>query len=291
MASYDFYRHFRECTGDDALTGRTGVAASHDKDNAGSPCRARKSSGTRDNFAQPAGPDGQAFRQSGNRLKAAPSRRELRLCKTLPFFASGTMIKTRNGEVPVGALEKSDQVLTRDHGFQPVLWVGQTEIPAGYFRENPDACPVVIRAGSLGANCPARPLCVASSHRILLRSRVAELAFLSSEVFAEALVWVQSGKAERTAPDKPLTITHLLMASHQVILADGAWVESLLAVPEMLRLLTPADRAELEKSLGPRLHTQQTARPCVTRKEAMMLLKEKSATADTRRAQAGAAHT
>ncbi len=285
MASYDFFRHFSECNGDAALIGKMDAVTAPDTEEERSGYRGRKPLGKRGTLAKRAVVDLSADRRSAARSKDVMSREKLSICATLPFLGAGTMVKTRNGEVPADSLDKSDQVLTRDHGFQPIFWVGQTEIPARYFRENPNACPIVIPAGSLGANFPERPLCVANSHRILLRSQAAELAFLSSEVFAEASVWVQLGQAERVQPKVPLTVFHVLLASHELIMADGVWVESILAVPEMLRLLDPAGKAELEKSLGPEIYTQQTARTCVTRKEALMLLKQDPAYADTRHAE------
>lgn len=275
MASYEFFRDFRESPADDALTGKTDsypVSGLQGKRSFPKARQVPKGQGSLDGKT---GCDSPVNRRSRDEEKTA-SRSDLQACATLPFFGPGTMVKTPNGEVPVELLNTSDQVLTRDHGFQSILWAGQTAFPARFFAENPKLCPVVIPPAALDANCPARPLCVSSRHRILLRSQVAELTFLSSEVFVDARAWVQAGKAERLEPDKTLKVTHILLASHQIILANGVWVETMLATPDMLRLFDHAEKERVEETVAEEIYTQQTARPCLTRKEAMMLIREKA---------------
>lgn len=188
-------------------------------------------------------------------------------------FGPGTMIATRNGEVPVEWLDTSDMVLTRDDGFQPILWVGRTRVPAGYFAMHPDEAPVRIAPGTLGPNSPTHALNVTGDHRVMIRASEAEVLFASAEVLAPAKAWTDTGLAVRTEPQGSYMLTHVLLASHQVILAQGAWVESLFTGPETLRRLDAENHSRLYHLLGPDLMTLQAARPCLTRREAVGLLK------------------
>ncbi|MEM9576392.1 MAG: Hint domain-containing protein [Pseudomonadota bacterium] len=208
------------------------------------------------------GPDGEDTRQSYSYYEA----------NSVPCFGPGTMIATQEGEVPVELLEPGHKVLTRDHGYQPILWVGRTELPARYFDHFPDERPLRIPAGTLGENWPKRDLCVTGDHRVLIRSAMAQLMYFSAEVLAPAKAWGDIGAAEWVAPAEVFTLTHVLCASHQVILAEGAWVESLFTGAETMRRLSDEDRARLNAALPEALHHKTTARPCLSRKEAVLLL-------------------
>ncbi len=63
----------------------------------------------------------------------------------VPCFTAVTKIMTQFGEVDVETLEVGDTVMTRDHGFQPVRWVGKKKVPAqGRF------APIVFKKGAIG---------------------------------------------------------------------------------------------------------------------------------------------
>ncbi|MEM9638146.1 MAG: Hint domain-containing protein [Pseudomonadota bacterium] len=191
---------------------------------------------------------------------------------SVPCFGPGTMIRTQDGEIPVEWLETSDMVLTRDHGYQPIVWIGRTRMAPGYFMQYPDERPVCVPAGALSRNCPTHDLHVTGDHRILFTSARAELLYSSNEVLAPAKAWVDSGRAFQITPTRNYTITHIACANHQVILAQGAWVETMFPGPETLRRLSPEDHDRLASALGKEVMDQATARPCVTRNEARLLL-------------------
>ena len=187
-------------------------------------------------------------------------------------FGPGTMIATQNGEIPVEWLDTSDMVLTRDDGFQPILWIGRTQVPQGYFERYPKEYPVRIAPGTLGPNCPTHPLSVTGDHRIMIQAAEAELMFASAEVLAPAKAWIDAGRATRVEPHNTYTVTHILLETHQLIMAEGAWVESMFTGKETLRRLGSDQVAHLETLLGADLQLSQTARPCLTRKEAIALI-------------------
>ncbi|MBW4709436.1 Hint domain-containing protein [Roseobacter sp. YSTF-M11] len=208
------------------------------------------------------GPDGDDTRLSYSQYEA----------NSVPCFGPGTMIQTENGEMPVEWLETSDMVLTRDHGYQPIRWIGRTKLPPGYFRQNPDARPLCIPAGSLGAKGPAHDLHVTGDHRVLIASAKAEALFFSNEVLAPAKAWLDSGHARQIDPASVYSVTHIACAQHQIILAQGAWVETLFPGRECLRRLSAEDATRLQDALGETFSGMRTARQCVSRKEAGLLI-------------------
>ncbi len=193
---------------------------------------------------------------------------------SVPCFGPGTMIATQNGEIPVEWLDTSDMVLTRDNGFQPILWIGRSRMPRGYFRQYPDEIPIELPVGALGRGCPSHPLRLTGDHRVLIRAPQAELLFFCDEVLAPAKAWADAGRAQRTDPDGQIVLTHILLAQHHAIMAEGAWVESMFPGKETLRRVGADVVATLEALLGPDMYTLQTARPSLTRKEAVFLLSQ-----------------
>lgn len=187
-------------------------------------------------------------------------------------FGPGTIVTTQGGEIPVEWLATEDKVLTRDHGFQPILWIGRSRLPPAHFNRRPGEGPVTIPAGTLGGGSPTHDLCVAGGHRILIRSPQAELLFFSAEVLAPAAAWVEAGLARPLQPGNSVTMTCVLCAEHQIIVAQGAWVETTFPSRAVLRGMKPRNALHLEHVIGTRLTTMQTARPCLTRDEACMLL-------------------
>lgn len=193
---------------------------------------------------------------------------------SVPCFGPGTMIITQDGEIPVEWLDTSHKVLTRDHGFQPVKWVGRTKIYGNYFDRHPEERPIKIAAGSLGENIPARDLRLTGNHRVLIRSADAQLMFFSAEVFAPTKAWVDAGMATLDLPRETFTLTHVLCASHEVILAESVWVESMFTGAEALRRLSKSDVQQLQEALGNGFCHRTAARPSLSRREAAILLSD-----------------
>ncbi|WP_298921664.1 Hint domain-containing protein [uncultured Roseobacter sp.] len=190
----------------------------------------------------------------------------------VPGFGPGTMVQTENGELPVEWLDTSDKVLTRDHGYQPISWVCRSRLPVGYFVEYPDDRPICIPAGSLGSNQPTHDLFVHRDHRLLVASVAADALFFANEVLVPANAWLDSGHAHYVETSQDYKVTHLACARHQVILAQGVWSETVLPGCESLTALPTRDQFALRKAVGASSFNQNTARPCVTREEAKLLI-------------------
>lgn len=174
-------------------------------------------------------------------------------------FVRGTRIETDRGQRPVQSLRIGDRVWTRDHGYQPIRWVGRTLRP-GIGR----LAPVRIRAGALGN---ARDLLVSPQHRMLIRGWQASLMFDQPEVLVPAIGLVD-GRMVHSVPGGLVDYVHILFDRHEIVLAEGAESESFHPGAAGLRALDASARAEL-LALFPQLRNAgygygAVARPVLT---------------------------
>lgn len=72
-----------------------------------------------------------------------------------PGFAPMTRIITSFGAVYAQALREGDMVRTRAGGFERIKWLDRVSLDEDFMSRNPDAQPVLIRAGSLGRGLPS----------------------------------------------------------------------------------------------------------------------------------------
>ena len=101
-------------------------------------------------------------------------------------FTPGTRITTLRGQVPVETLKEGELVLTRDNGYQPILWIGRRALSAAELDENPAFQPVLLRASSLGPGVPERDMMVSQQHRMLIENAATQLLLGRDEVLAKA---------------------------------------------------------------------------------------------------------
>ena len=193
----------------------------------------------------------------------------------IPCFTEATLIKTRRGEVPAAQLRLGDMVLTRNHGYQPIRWIGKRRLDAADLRANPALNPVVIRAGALGFNTPERDLTVSPQHRMLIGGGRAQLWFGEDEVFVSALHLDCLDGVEQIRPDA-VTYVHVMFDSHQIISGDGAWSESYQPGDLTLTGMDDDQRAELfaifpELFKGQASRTYQAARITLKKHEVPLL--------------------
>ncbi|MGG7565713.1 Hint domain-containing protein [Rhodovulum sp. DZ06] len=196
-------------------------------------------------------------------------------------IGAGARIDTPEGLRPVEALAPGDLVETLDHGPRPLIWVGRRRVAWGGSAPAPP--PMRIAPGTLGpailggaagggAGCggaagggaaggvparggaaggiPARPLILSPQHRALLRGGGLEALCGGPEALALAKglgplpgVSVAGGRGATR-------YVTLLLARHEVIRAEGVWVESLLPGPQALRMLGPRMARELRTALA-----------------------------------------
>lgn len=162
----------------------------------------------------------------------------------VPCFTEHTLIKTRRGEVPAAQLHVGDMVLTRNHGYQPIRWIGTRRLEHAQLAANPALNPVRIRAGALGVNTPERDLTVSPQHRMLIGGGRAQLWFGEDEVFVAAVHLTCLDGVEQIRPDR-VTYVHVMFDCHQIISGDGAWSESYQPGDMTLCAMDEEQRAEL----------------------------------------------
>ena len=205
------------------------------------------------------------------------SRLEFKNFETIICFTPGARIDTARGPVAVEALVPGDRVLTRDHGFRPLVWCGRRDLPGAAVARWPDLAPVRIAAGALGAGVPARDLVVSPGHRMLLTGARAEVLFGEREVLAAAVDLLGLPGITRAAPGA-VSYLHIMCEGHEVIRAEGAWTESFQPSAGILDGMAEAARAEILR-LFPELATPSgqtrlaaAARPVLSPAEVRLLV-------------------
>ena len=187
--------------------------------------------------------------------------------ETVICFGKGTRIATPYGPRRVEDLCPGDFVLTKDHGPQPLRWVGARDVPAvGRF------APIEISAGALGNTAD---LIVSPQHRMLVQGWHAEMLFGMSEVFAAAK-HLLNNKTIRRRTGGMVTYYHLMFDAHEVIFAEDAPSESFHVSDFSLTGVTDRARDELF-TLFPELRALpsghgDTARKCLKAHEAELLV-------------------
>lgn len=144
-------------------------------------------------------------------------------------LAGGTRVETQNGAIPAEDLKIGDMVWTADHGFQPIQWLGKTELSASYLAKNPKQQPITLAKNSLAPGFPQSDLTVSRQHRVVISSPVAERMTGEYEVLVPAVKLLDVVGIAPQAPSDGVTLVHILFERHEVILAEGALVESLMA--------------------------------------------------------------
>lgn len=164
--------------------------------------------------------------------------------KIVPCFTAGTLIETDEGRIPVEELFAGDRVLTRDHGYRRLVWVGHKEVSLDLMRTRPDFAPVRIARGALDGALPERDMLVSPQHRMLISGWRAELMFGVSEVLVPARHLIGRPGITR-AHDTPVTYVHIMCDRHEIVRADGCWSESFQPGDMSLAGLDGDQRAEL----------------------------------------------
>jgi hypothetical protein len=179
--------------------------------------------------------------QTGYTLLAIePAPPELSLSDLLCVsFVAGALITLANGEQrSIESLQPGDRVLTRDHGAQPLRWVGRATLRAvGAF------APVVIAAGTLGNS---GDLIVSQHHRMFLYQRQRSAGLPTSELLVQAMHLVD-GDRIYIREGGFVDFFSLVFDRHEIIYAEGVPAESLMVTEAIVSRLPPdlADEVRL----------------------------------------------
>lgn len=179
----------------------------------------------------------------------------------VPCFVDGTLITTVGGQTAIETLSVGDLVKTADGRFEPIRWIGKKILSTRQLFKHPDLRPVRIQQGALGKGLPEQDLMVSPQHRMAVRSKISERMFGPIDVLVSAKRLLCFRGIDPVAECETFTYYHLLFDAHEVIFANGAPSESLLAGPQAMQGM-PAEQREELKKLFPDLlcddHTGQT---------------------------------
>lgn len=153
-------------------------------------------------------------------------------------FARGTMIALSDGaQRAIEDLIPGDRILTRDHGGQPVAWIGRATLRAvGAF------APVVIPKGALGN---AGDLIVSQHHRMFLYQRTRTPGLVTAELLVQAKHLVD-GDRIYIREGGYVDYFSLIFAGHEIIYAEGVPAESLMVNEATVNRLPPDLAAEIK---------------------------------------------
>lgn len=188
-------------------------------------------------------------------------------------FVEGTMIETVSGLIAVENLRIGDLIVTRDHGPQPIRWIGSKRLDNPTLKAIPRLLPIRIKAGALGQNTPHADLLVSPQHRILVRSKVALKMFGALEVLVPAKQLLQLDGIDIETEIETVKYFHILFDRHEVVFSNGAETESMYTGMQALKSVGRAAREEIF-ALFPQLRDDQpleAARPLPSGRRARKL--------------------
>lgn len=184
------------------------------------------------------GEDYQEVTASGTLGRAASPEEIAGICA----LGTGTMIATDEGPQPIDWLRPGDRVLTRDNGYQQLLWLGSHTMPR---RAPAETRPLLLEEGCFGPGLPERNLLASPGTGILLAGQELELWFGESEMFAQT----RHAAPEAASGTGRQPLYSLLFATPEVILAEGMWVSAVHADAAYISLLPDRVRGALAQRL------------------------------------------
>jgi len=129
-------------------------------------------------------------------------------------FAAGTLIRTPAGEVQVQKLRPGDRVITLNGEARRIIWVGSSRVMVTRGQRSA-ATPVIVRKGAFADNVPHHDLHVTKGHSFYLNDVLVPVEFLVNH---RSILWNDWAQE--------ITIYHIELESHDVLLANGAPAES-----------------------------------------------------------------
>lgn len=141
-----------------------------------------------------------------------------------PCFLRGTKIRTASGEINVENIAIGDQIVSANGQARTVEWIGKwlgRRAPGRSWSNN--LLPVRIKRSALAPNVPYDDLLVSQGHAIFIDGLL---------IPARELVNDRTIVIDDAANTDVLEYFHIKLASHDVILATGAPVETLLRRPK-----------------------------------------------------------
>ncbi|HUD60146.1 MAG TPA: Hint domain-containing protein [Acetobacteraceae bacterium] len=128
-----------------------------------------------------------------------------------PCYRAGTRILTPSGEVPVEQLAIGDLIVTRSGEAKPIKWIGRRSYAARFIAGNHDVLPIRFAANALADGIPSRDLDVSPKHAMFI-----------DEVLVPAEMLVNGISIRQLMDEDSVEYVHVELASHDIIIAEGA---------------------------------------------------------------------
>ena len=154
---------------------------------------------------------------------------------TIPCFLRGTLIETTNGPIRVEDMTPGQVVITANGQTRRVEMCLRRQAIAIAGDASERFFPIKIVKNALGPGVPSTDLYVSRQHRVLISSKIARRMFGTDEVLVAAVRLLDLADVS-VAYDCALPVYyHLVLESHDVVLANGAPCESFLLAPQSLQ--------------------------------------------------------
>jgi hypothetical protein len=145
-------------------------------------------------------------------------------------FLSGTRLLTPAGEVAIEDMRIGDRVATESGEARAIRWIGRITIDRmGGAPWHADVVPVRVAKDALGPGIPSRDLYLSRSHMMHLNGVLIPVGDLIN------------GRTEVDSGSDRLAYFHVELETHDVLIAEGLPVESLLTTAEKLAVFDNAD--------------------------------------------------
>jgi Hint domain len=189
-----------------------------------------------------------------------------------PFcFSRGTEISTPSGRRLVQDLRPGDTVLTDDGRSVTIAWIGMSRYGRSQAAREDRLRPVRVRAHAFGPGMPERELVLSPQHRIVVEGSRCELFFGAERVFVVAR-HLPAAFAISPEPEEDVEYYHILLETHDILIANGMPAESLQPARRMIEALSD----DMRRSLMALLEVLG-AEAMLTRPDALLTLKEREA--------------
>lgn len=175
-------------------------------------------------------------------------------------FTDDALIMTPTGLTPIADLKAGDMVMTRDHGAQPIRWIGETKVTRKELFAQPNLQPYRIKAGCFGPGMPFKDLTLSPQHRVLTGGKLVKKMFGDAEMLIAVKHLERVKKVQKPAIKRGLTYRHILFDRHEVIFANGLPSESLL-IGQVARNRLPKALLDEIETLMPQIAKSPAAQP------------------------------
>ncbi len=132
---------------------------------------------------------------------------------------------------------------------------------------HPRSRPILIAAGALGQGVPATPLVVSPQHRVLVSSPLVERMTGQAEIMVPAKKLLGMAGVEQYLPDFGVTYVHILCETHELVNANGTFVETMYLGEQSKNLLGREDFEDIAEC-RPGLADQMVLHPAAQSGEA-----------------------